>query len=189
MAASAEVDALPALREAPGVSRCEVDVSLLRGFGSSIVQMPLRSATTAWFSSAHRPRPPPTTINRSHVRGGTRTGDDWMRPAQPKRALGSRWQESCLSSGAPGSLRVLLQGLRAVCGSGNDKVESSFCDGVGVIWYCRHPWNAVCRGAVQCVKCCAGDANAREFPADDAASASEVADKRFWHTVEASPKV
>src|SRR5215211_3233876 len=122
MAASAEVDALPALREAPGVSRCEVDLSLLRGLWQQHRANATPVRTTAWFSSAHRPRPPRTTIT-APMFAVARIDDDRMRPAQPKRALGSLWQESCLSSAAPRSLRVLPQGVRAVRGSKNDKVR------------------------------------------------------------------
>jgi len=105
MAASAEVDALPALCDAPGVSRCEVDYSLLRGLWQQDRADATSARTAASFSSAHRPRPPHITTNRSRVRGGTRICDDRMRSVLRKCALGSRWQESCLSSAAPKSLK------------------------------------------------------------------------------------
>ena len=126
MAASAEVDALSALREAPGVSRCEVDLFLLRGRWQHYRANATPARTAAWFFSAHRPRPPLPTTNRSRVRAGTRTCDDRKRSAPWKCALKSRWQESCLSSAAHSSLRVLLRCLREARGSGDDETRKCF---------------------------------------------------------------
>ena len=129
MAASAEVDALPALCDAPGVSRCEVDYSLLRGLWQQDRADATSARTAASFSSAHRPRPPHITTNRSRVRGGTRICDDRMRSVLRKCALGSRWQESCLSSAAQRSLRVC-----ATCMSGRCAMRKCCSDAAGVLY-------------------------------------------------------
>lgn len=131
MAASAEVDALPALREAPGVSRCEVDLFLLRGRWQHYRASATPARTAAAFFSAHRPRPPLQTTNRSCVRAGTRTCDHLERSAPWKCALTSRWQESCLSSAAHRSLRVLLRCLREARASGDDETRKCF---LGCCW-------------------------------------------------------
>src|SRR4051794_34382609 len=106
MAASAEVDALPAFRDAGGVSRCEVDLSLLRALWQQHRVTAASVGTAASFFSAHRPRPAHPTTNRCHVDDDTCACGGLERSVLRKCGCRRRWQESCLSSAALRSLRV-----------------------------------------------------------------------------------
>src|SRR3954451_15806958 len=125
MAASAEVDALPAFRGARGVSRCKVDLFLLRALWQQhhSTAAPVRIAAS--FFSAHWPVPriqqqvavvfPLTCALRR-----------FERCAPGKCACERRWQESCLSSAAQRSLREWRDTSEKCTAAATTKRECAF---------------------------------------------------------------